>query len=157
MDSVSNARDTCMPETSNAIQCLPSVSLERYMKSHVDPRTHIISSFSIMPLRFSMAQVLMERSEKKRLIMTAKLLQERFDRYLADPCLPHLFAGLQSIVPPTGAGQDGNTEPAWKAVEPTTWNCAFNHLGAVEKRLRTQHGKISVQSMCLGVRLRNFL
>jgi len=51
-----------------------SVSLERYMKPPVDPRIHFISSFTLVPLRFSMARVLMEPSKKGRLIMTAKIL-----------------------------------------------------------------------------------
>ncbi|KAI9568532.1 hypothetical protein HD554DRAFT_742418 [Boletus coccyginus] len=117
------------------------VSLERYMKPPVDPRTRFISSFTLMPLRFSMARVLMERSEKGRLIMTAKILQERFDRCLADPCLPHLLAAMQSM-PLIG-------------VAPTSWSCAFNNLGIMEKRLRTQHGRITVGSTCIGIRSRN--
>ncbi|KAF8443178.1 hypothetical protein L210DRAFT_3355156, partial [Boletus edulis BED1] len=67
-----------------------SVSLERYMKPPVDPRTHFITSMTTIPLRFSMAQALMERNEKARLIMTAKILQERLDIYLVNPCLPLL-------------------------------------------------------------------
>ena len=106
-----------------------------------------------------MARVLMEPSEKGRLIMTAKILQERFDKYLADPCLPHLVAALQSI-PPTGVEQDSNTKLAGQAEAeeaPTSWFCAFNNLGTVEKRLRMQHGRITVGSICIGNRLRNFM
>ncbi|KAI9568533.1 hypothetical protein HD554DRAFT_2098837 [Boletus coccyginus] len=132
------------------------VSLERYMKPPVNPKTHFISSFTLIPLRFSMAQVLMERNEKGRLIMTAKILQERFDRYLADPCLPHLLAAMQNMP----LKEDSNTKLADQAEAeeaPTSWFCALNNLGTVEKRLRTQHGRITVGSICIGVRLRNFM
>ncbi|KAG8219045.1 hypothetical protein J3R82DRAFT_4801 [Butyriboletus roseoflavus] len=134
------------------------VSLERYMKPPVNPRTHFISSFTLMPLRFSMAQPLTERSEKGRLIATAKALQERFDRYLADPCLPHLLAATASMSP-TRVEQDDNTKLGGKAEAEETpmapWACAFNNLGVIEKRLRTQHGRITVGSICIGNRLRS--
>ncbi|KAG6376883.1 hypothetical protein JVT61DRAFT_909 [Boletus reticuloceps] len=132
------------------------VSLERYIKPPVDPRTHFISSFTLMPLRFSMGQVLTEPSEKGRLIMTAKLLQERFDRYLADPCLPHLFVAMNnkssSGVENVG---DVNTVRAEAEEAPVSWWCAYNNLGMVERRLRTQYGKITVENICIGNRLRN--
>ncbi|KAH0826807.1 hypothetical protein J3R83DRAFT_5231 [Lanmaoa asiatica] len=122
------------------------VSLERYMKPPVNPRTHFISSFTLMPLRFSMAQSLAERSEKGRLIITTKVLQERFDKYLADPCLPHLLA-VRASTSPTGVEHDSNTELAGQAgaeeIPISPWCCAFNNLGVVEKRLQTQHGRIS--------------
>ncbi|KAF8548798.1 hypothetical protein OG21DRAFT_1489069 [Imleria badia] len=135
------------------------VSLERHMKPPVNPRTHFISSFTLMPLRFSLAPVLMERSEKGRLIMTAKMLQERFDRYLSDPCLSHLLAAMESMSA-AGVDQDLHAKPAGHAEAeevPIPWCCAFNNLGAVEKRLRTDHGMITVGSMCIGNRLRNFM
>ena len=98
----------------------------------------------------------MERSEKERLIMTAKMLQERFDRYLSDPCLPHLFAAMQGM--PAEVGHDRKTDSgekteAERALMP--WSCTFNNLGVVEKRLQTQHGRIHVGSMSLGLRLRH--
>ena len=133
------------------------------MKPPVNPKTHFISSYTLMPLRFSMTRPLMERSEKGRLIVTAKMLQERFDRYTTDPCLPHLVAAMVESASPTGVEQSGDTEPvpvgqAESEEAPTaSWTCAFNNLGSMEKRLRTQHGKITVESMCLGHRLRKFV
>ncbi|KAF8125751.1 hypothetical protein EV363DRAFT_1586228 [Boletus edulis] len=135
------------------------VSLERYMKPPVDPRTHFISSFTLMPLRFSMGQVLTEPSEKGRLIMTAKLLQERFDRYLADPCLPHLFVAMNNKSS-NGVESVSEVEHAVRAEAeeaPMSWWCAYNNLGMMERRLRTQHGKITVENICIGNRLRNFM
>lgn len=96
----------------------------------------------------------MERSEKGRLILTAKMLQERFDRYVADPCLPHLVAAMQSMFP-AGVEQDGNTQAETEEAPTSPWMCAFNNLGPVEKRLRTEHGRITVGSMCIGNRLRS--
>ncbi|KAF8548796.1 hypothetical protein OG21DRAFT_1559743 [Imleria badia] len=135
---------------------LTVVALERYFKPPVNPRTHFISSHTLMPLRFSLAPVLMERSEKGRLIMMAKMFQERFDRYLSDPCMPHLFTAMSML--PTGVDQDRNAEPVRKeeAEEaPMPWWCTLNNLGVVEKRLQTQHRRITVGSMCIGIRLRN--
>ena len=130
-----------------------SVNLERYMKPPVNPKTHFITSFTIIPLRFSMAPVLKEHTEKARLIKTAKILQERFDRFLANPSLPHLVAALQEM-------SQRNVEqiaPAEGEEAPIQWSCAFNNLGAVEKRLKTHHGKITVENICLGNRLKNFM
>lgn len=105
-----------------------------------------------------MARPLMERSEKGRLIATAKLLQGRFDKYLADPCLPHLLAVMASMSP-SDVEQDDSTQLAAKAeVEETPmslWCCAFNNLGVMEKTLRTQHGRITVGSVSIGNRLRS--
>ena len=99
----------------------------------------------------------MEPSEKGRLIMTAKMLQERFDRNLSNPCLPHLFTALLNILATreehdrkADTGEKTETERA-----PTPWLCTLNNLGVVEKRLETQHGRISVGSMSLGLRLRH--
>ena len=110
----------------------------------------------MIPLRFSLAPVLIEPNEKGKLIMTAKMLQERFDKHLSDPCLPHLFAAMQGMSP-ADVDQDRNAEPAGHAEAPMSWCCAFNNLGGVEKRLRTHHGMITIENMCIGVRLRNFM
>ena len=102
----------------------------------------------------------MEPSEKGRLTMTAKLLQERFNRYTADPCLPQLLAVMESMSPSgvdqvdRAAGEPAEqTEAAQAPMAP--WCCAFNNLGVVEKRLRTQHGDLTVESIRIGNRLRN--
>lgn len=112
-----------------------------------------------MSLRFSLAPVLMERSEKGRLIMTAKMLQERYDRHLSDPCLPHLFTVLLGMLP-TEANQGPKAELGEKAEAekaPTSWHCTLNNIGIVEKRLKTQHGKLTIESMCIGLRFSNFM
>jgi hypothetical protein len=103
-----------------------------------------------------MARPLMERSEKGRLIMTAKMLQERFDRYVGNPCLPHLVVAMDSTSP-ARVEQDGNTQEEAEEAPMFPWTCAFNNLGTVEKRLRTQHGRITVGSICIGNRLRNYM
>ncbi|KAF8443181.1 hypothetical protein L210DRAFT_3644046 [Boletus edulis BED1] len=133
-----------------------TVSLERYMKPPVDPRTHLITSMTTIPSRFSMAQVLMERNEKARLIMTAKLLQECFDRYLVDPCLPLVFAAVGTTVV---ADLDGTESTGQQSLlEPfTIWRAAFENLGVVENKVRTQHGKITAENICLGLRLRKLM
>jgi len=97
-----------------------------------------------------MAQVLMEPNEKARLIMTAKILQERLDRYLVDPCLPLAVAAMDmaNLNESESMGQQKLLEPF------KIWRAAFENLGVVENKVRTQHGKIMVENICLGVRLR---
>ncbi|KAF8559445.1 hypothetical protein OG21DRAFT_1403148, partial [Imleria badia] len=134
---------------------LTIVALERYMKPPVNPRTHLISSLTLMSSRFSLAPVLMERSEKGRLIMAAKMLQERYDRYLSDPSLPHLCAAMPGML--SGVDQDriARLGEAEAKEAPMPWCCALYNLGVVEKRLQTQHGMLTVGSMCIGGRMRN--
>ncbi|KAF8545955.1 hypothetical protein OG21DRAFT_1588309 [Imleria badia] len=137
---------------------LTSVALERYMQPPVNLRTNLISSLTLMPSRFSLAPVLTERSEKGRLIKTAKMLQECYDRYLSDPALPHLFTAMQGMLfglDRDRIGEPGD-EPETKAA-PMPWWCTFNNLGVVEKRLQTQHGRITVDSMCLGTRFKSIM
>ena len=119
----------------------------------------------MMPLRFSMAGPLMEPSERARLIATAKTLQERFDKYLAEPCLPELLAMMASM-PPTAGGADPEDTPASQPATPhaemnetptAPWCCAFNNLGVLESRLRVPRGAIAVERFCIGNRLRNFM
>jgi len=133
-----------------------NASLERYMKPPVDPRTHFISSMTLIPLRFSMAQALMEPNEKARLIMTAKMLQERLDRYLVDPCLPLMLAAMDTMLMANldkleSTGQQNVLEPL------TTWRVTFDNLGVVENKVRMQHGKIMVENVCFGIRPRKFM
>ena len=124
-----------------------SVALERYFKPPVNPRTHLISSLTLMPLRFSLASVLMVPSEKGKLIMLAKMFQDRFDEYLSNPCIPQLFPALGMLPEP---GRNPETKQA-----PMPWWCTFNNVDVVEKRLKTQHGRITVENICIGIRLRN--
>ena len=100
-----------------------------------------------MPLRFSLASVLTEPSEQGKLIMLAKMFQDRFDKYLSNPCMPHVFAALGMLPEP---GRNPETEQA-----PMPWWCTLTNVDVVEKRLQTQHGRITVESICIGVRLRN--
>lgn len=91
--------------------------------------------------------------------MTTRMLQEKIDRYLADPCLPQLLAVTE------GTSDQEDKAPAGEPVSQVNpdqaqmfpWCCAFNNLGVVEKRLRTQHGAITVKSIRIGNRLRNFM
>ena len=112
-----------------------------------------------------MAGPLMEPSERARLIVTAKTLQERFDKYLAEPCLPQLLAVMASM-PPTAGGADPEDTPASQPATPhaemnetptAPWCCAFNNLGVLESRLRVPRGAIAVEHFCIGNRLRNFM
>ena len=132
------------------------VSLDRYFKPPVNPRTHLITSFSLLPLRFSMALPLKERSEKARLIATAKIIQQRFDTYLANPCFPQLVAVMASLQQ-RGAAQDNKVideqaKARDKQPPASPWVCAFTNLGVIENRLQTHHDALVVQHMNLGVR-----
>ena len=89
----------------------------------------------------------MEPSEKGKLIILAKMFQDRFDNYLSNPCMPHLLAALGMVPEPE---RKPETEQA-----PMPWWCNLTNVDVVEKRLQTQHGRITVGSMCIGIRLRN--
>ncbi|KAG9309213.1 hypothetical protein JVU11DRAFT_10927 [Chiua virens] len=118
-----------------------TISLERYAKPPVDPRKHVISFSTAIPLRFSMAQALIEPTEKGRLIKTAKAVQERYDKYLANPCLPQLLA-----VP----ASKERSETIQTVKNP--WRCRMINLGVVEKRVKPDHGAITVEGIDFSTR-----
>ncbi|KAG9315597.1 hypothetical protein JVU11DRAFT_3235 [Chiua virens] len=120
-----------------------SISLEPWTKPPVDPRKHIIAYTTTVTLRFSMARFLSEPTEKGRLIMTAKAVQERLDKYLANPCLPHL-AAVTATMPPSKA------EIARTQKNP--WQCRVVNMGVLESRIKTNHGPITVEGIGFGTR-----
>ena len=103
---------------------------------------------------------LAERSEKARLIATAKIVQQRFDTYLANPCLPQLLSVMASL-PQSGVNQDNKVvdEQAKERDKPpaSPWACGFNNVGVIENRLRTCHGALVVQQINLSVRHKYYM
>ncbi|KAG9310008.1 hypothetical protein JVU11DRAFT_10042 [Chiua virens] len=77
---------------------MSSASPERFLKPSVNPKTYFTSCLSLMPLRIHMAEPLRQDSEKATLIMTAKKVQEQFDKYLPNPCLPMIMLFLRSCL-----------------------------------------------------------
>ncbi|KAG9313342.1 hypothetical protein JVU11DRAFT_5647 [Chiua virens] len=125
-----------------------AVTLGRYMKPYVEPKTRMVSSCSLLPIRLPMAGLLMERTEKERLIATARALQGLFDKYVAHPCFPQLASAL-SIMPPS------MHDRAMMISNP--WRCAFVNVGVVESRLKTLHGEITIDSISFGNRQRTMM
>ncbi|KAG9309210.1 hypothetical protein JVU11DRAFT_10924 [Chiua virens] len=122
---------------------LTTVSLERWTKPPVVPRKHVISYSTTITLRFSMAKPLSESTEKGRLVMTAKEVQARLDKYLANPCLPQLSA-VTATMPPS------EVEIARRQKNP--WQCRVVNLGVLERRMKTDYGAIAVESVSFGTR-----
>ncbi|KAG9309212.1 hypothetical protein JVU11DRAFT_10926 [Chiua virens] len=122
---------------------LTTVSLEPWTKPPVDPRKHFVSYSTTITLRFSMAKSLSEPTEKGRLIMTAKEVQARLDKYLANPCLPQLSA-VTATMPPS------EVETARRQKNP--WQCRVVNLGVLERRMKTDYGAIAVESVSFGTR-----
>ncbi|KAG9313331.1 hypothetical protein JVU11DRAFT_5636 [Chiua virens] len=129
-----------------------SVSLEHYLKPPVNPKTYYASCLSLIPMCFSMDRPLMEHSEKGRLLMTAKKVQEQFDKVLAHPCLSDLMAVYVSR-PLQEEHERANVKPRLPP-----WHCGFQNLGVVENRLAMQYyGKLEVESICFGARVTTFM
>ncbi|KAG9309824.1 hypothetical protein JVU11DRAFT_10203 [Chiua virens] len=130
---------------------LCSVSPERYLKPSVNPKTYFASSLCMMPLRIPMTEPLRQGSEKATLIMTAKKVQEQFDRYLSDPCLPMTMPIIAQL-PLPGTDQKANLNTNLHRV-PWQMECDFQHFGMVESRISLRQGHISIDNVYLGARV----
>ncbi|KAG9309823.1 hypothetical protein JVU11DRAFT_10202 [Chiua virens] len=122
---------------------MSSASPERFLKPSINPKTYFTSSLCLMPLRIPMTEPLRQGSEKAILIMTAKKVQEQFDKYLPNRCLPMvmpIFAQLP--LPGADSGLPG-----------LPWGCDFQNLGIVENRIATRQGHINVDQLYLAPRV----
>ncbi|KAG9308585.1 hypothetical protein JVU11DRAFT_11689 [Chiua virens] len=139
MNPVSLGKDVDFPNP------MTTVSTERYLKPPVNPKTYFTSSLCAMPLRIPMARPLREGSEKATLIMTAKIIQEQFDKYLAHPC----FLVSMPILAKLLTGQNATSE-----LPP--WQCNLQNLGSVESRIPTRQGHININNIGFGGRVTTF-
>ncbi|KAH7887284.1 hypothetical protein F5I97DRAFT_1859232 [Phlebopus sp. FC_14] len=138
-----------VPEVDFSAQTI--VSLERAFNPSVNPKTHLISSFSVMPVRIPMAGPLKADSPRERLQMTMEALKAQYTHYLDNPCLSHFLAAQLSL-PPTQS-------PASDSQKPRFTNILFTNLGVVEKRLPTRWQtetsaiKMDIDELALGHRM----
>ncbi|KAH7887283.1 hypothetical protein F5I97DRAFT_1859214 [Phlebopus sp. FC_14] len=128
-------------------------SLEREFTASVNPTTHLISSFSVMPVRIPMAGPLKADSPQERLQMTMEALKAQYTHYLDNPCLSHVLAA-QLSVPPT---------PSPPADQRRMFTSVFTNLGVVEKRLptrwqtETSATKMDIDELALGHRMTDYV
>ncbi|KAG9312342.1 hypothetical protein JVU11DRAFT_7658 [Chiua virens] len=125
-----------------------NVSPERYLKPSVNPKTYFTSSLSLMPLRLHMAEPLRKGSEKATLIMTTKRIQEQFDKYLPNPCIPL----ASSILARQSLSRTDQKATPDTNLPMLPWRCDFEYLGVVESRMSTRQGCIIIDNVCITLR-----
>jgi len=128
-------------------------SLEKEFVGHVNKKTHLLTAFSIMPVRIAMRKILDGDSTRERLLLAASALKAEYARYQGNPCLPHLLVA-QFAIPPSAATVDSGDQPALQ-INPTM----LTNLGKVGTRLPSEYvsqsGKpiLRVHDMCFGHRI----
>ena len=92
-----------------------SITLTDRLPAPIDRRKHVVSALVFAPFRFSYAPLApLPRTGRARLLAAMRLAKQHYDGWLANPCLPHLFAALAPHIAPTVTVTVAENQPRGK-------------------------------------------
>ena len=89
-----------------------SITLTDRLPTPIDRRKYLVSALVFAPYRFPYAPLApLPRTGRARLLVAMGLAKQHYDGWLANPCLPHLFAALAPHIAPTVAVTVAEDQP----------------------------------------------